>query len=38
VAALQQAARVLELPRIEALSVSEWLAAATRSWATRWVA
>ncbi|HEU5294620.1 MAG TPA: tRNA glutamyl-Q(34) synthetase GluQRS [Burkholderiaceae bacterium] len=37
VAALQQAARVLELPRIEALSVSEWLAAATRAWATRWV-
>jgi hypothetical protein len=28
---------VLELPRIEALSVSEWLTAATRSWATRWV-
>jgi len=38
VAALQQAARVLELPRIEALSVSEWLSAAIRSWATRWVA
>jgi glutamyl-Q tRNA(Asp) synthetase len=37
VATLQQAARVLELPRIEALSVSEWLTAATRSWATRWV-
>jgi glutamyl-Q tRNA(Asp) synthetase len=37
VAALQQAARVLELPRIEALSVSEWLVAATRAWATRWV-
>jgi glutamyl-Q tRNA(Asp) synthetase len=37
VAALQQAARVLELPRIEALSVSEWLTAAVRSWATRWV-
>jgi len=37
VAALQQAARVLELPRIEALSVSEWLTAALRAWATRWV-
>jgi len=37
VATLQQAARVLELPRIEALSVSEWLSAAIRSWATRWV-
>src|SRR5262245_3797492 len=38
VAVLQQAGRVLELPRIEALSVSEWLTAATRAWATRWVA
>ena len=37
VAALQQAAHVLDLPRIEALSVSEWLAAALRAWATRWV-
>jgi glutamyl-Q tRNA(Asp) synthetase len=37
VAALQDAARVLELPRIEALSVSEWLAAALRAWALRWV-
>jgi glutamyl-Q tRNA(Asp) synthetase len=37
VEALQQAARLLQLPRIEALSVSEWLAAATRAWATRWV-
>ncbi|KAB2872971.1 MAG: tRNA glutamyl-Q(34) synthetase GluQRS [Burkholderiaceae bacterium] len=36
VGALQQAARVLDLPRIEALSVSEWLLAATRAWATRW--
>jgi len=36
VGALQQAARVLELPRIEALSVSEWLLAASRAWATRW--
>lgn len=36
-AALQQAARMLDLPRIEALSVSEWLAAATRAWAARWV-
>ena len=37
VAALQKAAAVLQLPRIEALSVSEWLTAATRAWATRWV-
>ena len=37
IAALQQAARVLDLPRIEALSVSEWLSAATRAWAARWV-
>jgi glutamyl-Q tRNA(Asp) synthetase len=37
VAALQQAGLVLELPRIEALSVSEWLGAATRAWAGRWV-
>lgn len=37
VEALQGAARVLDLPRIEALSVSEWLSAATRAWATRWV-
>jgi glutamyl-Q tRNA(Asp) synthetase len=37
-AALQKAAAVLQLPRIEALSVSEWLMAATRAWATRWVA
>lgn len=37
ISALQQAARVLDLPRIEALSVSEWLAAATRAWAARWV-
>jgi glutamyl-Q tRNA(Asp) synthetase len=37
VAALQKAAAVLQLPRIEALSVSEWLSAATRAWATRWV-
>jgi glutamyl-Q tRNA(Asp) synthetase len=36
-AALQQAGRMLDLPRIEALSVSEWLAAATRAWAARWV-
>jgi glutamyl-Q tRNA(Asp) synthetase len=36
VAALQKAAAVLQLPRIEALSVSEWLAAATRAWAVRW--
>lgn len=38
VAALQKAAAVLQLPRIEALSVSEWLSAATRAWAARWVA
>jgi glutamyl-Q tRNA(Asp) synthetase len=37
VAALQKAAAVLQLPRIEALSVSEWLTAATRAWAARWV-
>jgi glutamyl-Q tRNA(Asp) synthetase len=37
VAALQRAAAVLQLPRIEALSVSEWLTAATRAWAARWV-
>jgi glutamyl-Q tRNA(Asp) synthetase len=36
--ALQRAAAVLQLPRIEALSVSEWLTAATRAWAARWVA
>jgi glutamyl-Q tRNA(Asp) synthetase len=36
VAALQKAAAVLQLPRIEALSVSEWLSAATRAWAARW--
>jgi glutamyl-Q tRNA(Asp) synthetase len=37
VAALQRAAQVLQLPRIEALSVSEWLSAASRAWASRWV-
>jgi len=37
-AALQKAAVVLQLPRIEALSVSEWLTAAVRAWAARWVA
>jgi len=37
VAALQKAAAALQLPRIEALSVSEWLSAATRAWAARWV-
>ena len=37
VAALQRAGAVLQLPRIEALSVSEWLSAATRAWAARWV-
>ncbi len=37
VAALQKAAAALQLPRIEALSVSEWLSAATRAWATRWI-
>lgn len=37
VTALQKAAAVLQLPRIEALSVSEWLTAAVRAWATRWV-
>jgi len=38
VAALQKAAAALQLPRIEALSVSEWLSAETRAWAARWVA
>jgi len=38
VSALQKAAAVLQLPRIEALSVSEWLSAATRAWGARWVA
>jgi glutamyl-Q tRNA(Asp) synthetase len=38
VASLQKAAATLQLPRIEALSVSEWLAAATRAWAARWMA
>jgi glutamyl-Q tRNA(Asp) synthetase len=37
VAALQKAAAVLQLPRIEALSVTEWLSAATRAWGARWV-
>jgi glutamyl-Q tRNA(Asp) synthetase len=37
VSALQKAAAALQLPRIEALSVSEWLSAATRAWATRWL-
>jgi glutamyl-Q tRNA(Asp) synthetase len=37
IAALQQAARVLDLPHIDGLSVSEWLAAAARAWAARWV-
>ncbi len=37
IAALQRAARVLDLPLIDALSVSEWLHAATRAWAARWV-
>jgi len=36
--ALQAAAQVLELPQIEALSVSEWLASATRAWRARWAA
>ncbi|MCK6432491.1 MAG: tRNA glutamyl-Q(34) synthetase GluQRS [Burkholderiaceae bacterium] len=35
--ALQQAARVLELPEIESHSVSAWLQAATQAWARRWV-
>ncbi len=35
---LQAAAQVLELPHIDALSVSEWLTGATRAWALRWVA
>ncbi|MBI5260020.1 MAG: tRNA glutamyl-Q(34) synthetase GluQRS [Burkholderiales bacterium] len=36
--ALQAAGRTLALPVIEAGSAGEWLAAATRAWAARWVA
>jgi glutamyl-Q tRNA(Asp) synthetase len=36
--ALQAAASVLELPHIEALTLSEWLSAAVRAWGSRWVA
>jgi glutamyl-Q tRNA(Asp) synthetase len=37
-AALRAAARVLGLPDIEAATVADWLAAAVRAWAARWVA
>jgi len=37
-AALRDAARVLQLPAIEATRRAEWLAAAVRAWAARWVA
>ena len=37
-AALRGAACVLQLPPIEAGSLGDWLAAATRAWAARWVA
>jgi glutamyl-Q tRNA(Asp) synthetase len=37
-AALRSAARVLELPEIDAATLADWLAAAVRAWAARWVA
>jgi len=37
-AALRAAAAVLALPAIEAASLGDWLAAAVRAWAARWVA
>jgi len=37
-AALQAAAAVLGLPALDAASVPDWLAAATRAWATVWCA
>jgi len=37
-AALRSAARVLQLPPIEATARDDWLAAAVRAWAARWVA
>jgi glutamyl-Q tRNA(Asp) synthetase len=37
-AALRAAARVLQLPPIEATACEDWLAATVRAWAARWVA
>ena len=37
-AALRDAARVLQLPPIEATSRDDWLRAAVQAWAARWVA
>jgi glutamyl-Q tRNA(Asp) synthetase len=37
-AALRKAARVLHLPPLEATGRDDWLAAAIRAWAARWVA
>ncbi len=37
-AALRKAARVLRLPPLEAVRHADWLAAAVRAWAARWVA
>jgi len=37
-AALRDAARVLQLPPIEASGCDDWLAAAVQAWAARWVA
>jgi glutamyl-Q tRNA(Asp) synthetase len=37
-AALRDAARVLQLPPIEATACEDWLAATVRAWAARWVA
>jgi glutamyl-Q tRNA(Asp) synthetase len=37
-AALRKAARVLRLPALEATQRDDWLAAAVRAWASRWVA
>jgi glutamyl-Q tRNA(Asp) synthetase len=37
-AALRAAARVLQLPHIDAEQLPDWLAATTRAWAARWVA
>jgi glutamyl-Q tRNA(Asp) synthetase len=37
-AALRAAARLLQLPPIEAEDLADWLAAAVRAWAARWVA
>jgi glutamyl-Q tRNA(Asp) synthetase len=37
-AALREAARVLQLPPIVAVSVADWLGAAVTAWSARWVA